>query len=43
MISCSKCKNNPEGVCLLANKEIGITYAVHRKNTSPKWCPRRNK
>ena len=40
---CSKCKHNPMGVCELINKEIGITYAVHRKNTSPNWCPLRRK
>lgn len=42
-MTCSECKYNPMGVCLLADKELGITYAIHRKNSSPNWCPRRKK
>lgn len=36
---CSKCKNNPMGVCILTEKEVPLTYAMGKNKGAPKWCP----
>lgn len=36
---CSKCKHNDMGICLLTNKEIGISYILSRNNKATDYCP----
>lgn len=36
---CNRCRHNPQGVCLLTGKEIGVCYVINKIRTAPKWCP----
>lgn len=36
---CSECTHNEMGICLLTNKEIGISYILSRNNKAPAYCP----
>lgn len=35
---CRACAHCIMGVCVLAQREVPLTYALH--NSTPKWCPK---
>lgn len=40
---CNLCDSNPQGVCLLAGKEIPLCYTLDTVRDAPSWCPKINK